>query len=98
MSEEIIKNLGPLAPLAGVWEGEKGDDTAPDEDRAGVETNKFRERITFEPMGPVNNHEQALYGLRYTTTAWRVGAPILFMRSWDTGCGTPRQNRSCAVL
>lgn len=73
MTDEIIKNLGPLAPLAGVWEGEKGDDKAPDNDR-GVETNKFRERITFEPMGPVNNHEQALYGLRYATTAWRVGA------------------------
>jgi len=77
MTDEIIKNLGPLAPLAGVWEGEKGDDTAPDDDR-GVQTNKFRERITFEPMGPVNNHEQALYGLRYATTAWRVGAPNPF--------------------
>lgn len=77
MTDEIIKNLGPLAPLAGVWEGEKGDDKAPDDDR-GVATNKFRERITFEPMGPVNNHEQALYGLRYATTAWRVGAPNPF--------------------
>lgn len=72
MTDEIIKNLGPLAPLAGIWEGDKGDDTAPDDDR-GTETNKFRERMTFEPMGPVNNHEQMLYGLRYATTAWRIG-------------------------
>jgi len=73
MTDAIIKNLGPLAPLAGIWEGDKGDDTAPAGDRQ-TETNKFRERITFEPMGPVNNHEQVLYGLRYTTTAWPSGA------------------------
>lgn len=73
MTDEIIKNLGPLAPLAGTWEGDKGDDTAPSKER-GTGTNKFRERITFEPMGPVNNHEQQLYGLRYATTAWPSGA------------------------
>jgi hypothetical protein len=72
MTDEIIKNLGPLATLAGIWEGDKGDDTAPDDDR-GTETNKFRERMTFEPMGPVNNHEQMLYGLRYATIVWRLG-------------------------
>ncbi len=72
MTDEILKNLGPLVHLAGIWEGDKGDDTAPSDDR-GTETNKFRERITFEPMGPVNNHEQVLYGLRYATTAWRLG-------------------------
>jgi hypothetical protein len=72
MTDDIIKNLGPLKPLAGIWEGEKGDDTAPSDDR-GVETNKFRERIVFDPLGPVNNHEQTLYGLRYSTTAWRLG-------------------------
>ncbi len=72
MTDEIIKNLGPLAPLAGIWEGVKGDDTAPSDDR-GKETNKFRERLTFEPIGPVDNHEQKLYGLRYATMAWRLG-------------------------
>ena len=40
MTDEIIKNLGPLAPLAGIWEGEKGDDVAPSDDR-GTETNKY---------------------------------------------------------
>ncbi|MBX7149160.1 heme-binding beta-barrel domain-containing protein [bacterium] len=67
-----IKNLGPLAVLAGVWEGDKGDDTAPSDDR-GVEKNKFRERMVFEPISPVQNHEQMLYGLRYSTVATRVG-------------------------
>ncbi len=77
MTQEIIKNLGPLAALAGTWEGEKGGDTAPSDDR-GMETNKFRERMTFEPLGPVNNHEQVLYGLRYATTAWPVGSDSPF--------------------
>lgn len=72
MTQEIIKNLGPLAPLAGIWEGDKGDDTAPADDR-GTEKNRFRERITFVPLGPTQNHEQILYGLRYATTAWRLG-------------------------
>ncbi|HBF14064.1 MAG TPA: FABP family protein [Deltaproteobacteria bacterium] len=66
------QNLGPLAVLAGIWEGEKGDDTAPADDR-GTEKNKFKERIVFEPIIPVNNHEQNLFGLRYKTTAWRIG-------------------------
>lgn len=72
MSDKIIEQLGPLAALAGVWEGERGADVAPSDDR-GTETNKFRERITFEPLGPVDNHEQKLFGLRYATVAWRIG-------------------------
>lgn len=72
MNEEIRRHLGPLAPLAGTWEGEKGQDVAPADDR-GTEHNAFRERITFEPCGPVENHEQVLYLLRYATTAWRIG-------------------------
>ena len=73
MTDEIIKNLGPLAPLAGTWEGDKGDDTAPSKD-LGTHNTKFRERFTFEPLGPVNNHQQTLYGLRYNRTAWPSGA------------------------
>lgn len=68
---ELLPLLGPLAALAGTWEGKKGDDTAPADDR-GVEKNYFRERIVFEPFGPVNNHEQTLYGLKYSKMAWRL--------------------------
>lgn len=73
-----MENLGPLAQLAGVWEGDKGDDIAPADDRAETENNKFRERMTFVPFGPVNNHEQTLYGLRYSTTAIRLGEETAF--------------------
>jgi hypothetical protein len=73
-----IENLGPLAVLAGIWEGAKGDDKAPDDDRVSVEHNQFRERMTFEPIGEVNNHEQSLYGLRYFTEVWRLDAETTF--------------------
>lgn len=77
MSNELLKRLGPLSRLAGIWEGKNGDDTAPSDDR-GTENNRFRERMEFEPFGPVNNHEQELYGLRYKTTACRIGEPDPF--------------------
>ncbi|MBT9544768.1 MAG: FABP family protein [Candidatus Sericytochromatia bacterium] len=72
MSKDLLEKLGPLAALAGVWEGTKGDDLAPDDDRQGIENNKYRERLSLEPFGPVDNHEQHLYGLRYNTMAWRL--------------------------
>ena len=73
MDQKLIENLGPLAPLAGTWEGDKGDDTAPDDDPKETEINKYRERLVFDPFDRVNNHTQVLYGLRYSTTAWRLG-------------------------
>ncbi len=72
MTDSFDSNLGPLKTLAGTWEGIKGDDTAPSDDR-GTETNKFKERITLVPINSVQNHEQTLRGLRYATTAWRLG-------------------------
>jgi hypothetical protein len=66
-----LELYGPLAPLAGTWQGSVGDDTAPDDDR-GVEKNSFREQIVFTPLGPALNHEQVLYVLSYNRTAWRL--------------------------
>jgi hypothetical protein len=74
MTDENIRNLGPLAPFAGTWEGTKGIDLAPDDDRVSVERNEFSERVVLEPIGLVQNHEQSLYGLRYSKMAWRLGA------------------------
>jgi hypothetical protein len=68
------QELGPLAGLEGIWEGDQGTDNAPDDDRVSVEVNRYRERMTFAATGLVENHEQQLYGLRYATTAWRIGA------------------------
>lgn len=74
-------NLGPLGPLLGIWEGEKGTDLAPSDapvTNRQLVTSKYRERMVFEPTGRVDNHEQSLYGLRYFTKAWRIGAPDPF--------------------
>jgi hypothetical protein len=71
-ADEIVKNLGPLARLAGIWEGDRGLDIASSPERTPMET-RYRERAVFEPMGPVDNHEQSLFGLRYSTTAFRLG-------------------------
>jgi hypothetical protein len=72
-----LRELGPLAVLLGEWQGDKGNDRAPDDHR-GVETNLFREHMRFARTGRVDNHEQTLFGLRYATTAWRIGEPDPF--------------------
>ena len=71
LDEDVVANLGPFAPLVGTWEGAEGLDTAPDRD--GPEQTPYRERLTFEPAGPVVNGPQVLYGLKYATTAWPMG-------------------------
>lgn len=78
---KFAAELGPLGPLQGVWEGERGDDVAPSDkaenDRQPV-TSRYRERMVFEPTGCVDNHQQRLFGLRYSTKAWRIGCADAF--------------------
>ena len=59
---DTLRNLGPLAPLAGTWEG-SGVDRHPV--AAGAKTEAYRERIVFEAIDPQTNGPQLLYGLRY---------------------------------
>ena len=68
------ENYGPLAFLIGKWEsvGHTGENQAPDPDR-NTENTKFKQEMLFEPIGDVNNHEQQLYALRYSTKAWEEG-------------------------
>jgi len=68
MTDEIMKNLGPLAALAGSWQGDKGIDTSRIHSKETV--TKYREEALFSPIGPVNNGPQKLYGLRYSMTAY----------------------------
>lgn len=88
MSDSIINNLGPLAALAGTWEGDKGVDVSRIQSKE-MET-KYREKVVFAPLGPVNNGPQQLYGLRYSMTAWRLGEQDAFHEEvgywlWDAG-------------
>ena len=59
---DSLGNLGPLAALAGVWEGQ-GLDTHPVAE--GSEAEPYRERVVFEPIDAQTNGPQLLYGLRY---------------------------------
>ena len=70
-SPDTLANLGPLAPLAGVWEGEGGVDIAPK--REGARTQGFVERISLQPVDPGNNGPQLLYALRYHTRMTKPG-------------------------
>jgi hypothetical protein len=66
---------GPLAFLIGKWSSgsiSTGLNRAPSPDR-GVENTKFRQETVFEPIGDVENHEQLLYALRYSTLVWEEG-------------------------
>jgi len=90
MQQSDHQPLGPLAPLSGVWEGDDGVDISWI-DGQQRET-PFRERAVFEPLGPVRNGPQELYGLRYNTTAWRLGEAEPFHEElgywlWDAGNG-----------
>lgn len=60
---ETLANLGPLARLAGVWEGQRGVDINPKAD--GPETRRYYERIEMQPIDPQANGPQLFYGLRY---------------------------------
>jgi len=62
---------GPLARLAGVWEGDKGEDVAYANETGKIGLTPFREHIEFKAFGPVENGPQVLYGLDYRMAAWR---------------------------
>lgn len=88
MSKEIIGKLGPLAALEGSWEGDKGIDVS--RVHSEIKKTKYREKIIFEPLGPVKNGPQELYGLRYSMTAWRLDEDDAFHEElgywlWDAG-------------
>lgn len=60
---DTLRNLGPLRPLAGIWEGTKGLDVNPFFDTPRRQA--YLERIELQPCDPQSNGPQLLYGLRY---------------------------------
>lgn len=59
---DTLANLGPLRPLAGVWEGVKGLDLNPG---PGPKRQEYIERIELQPIDPQTNGPQLFYGLAY---------------------------------
>ncbi len=72
---DTLRNLGPLTPLAGTWEGQ-GVDTHPVAE--GTEDEPFLERVVFEPIDPQPNGPQLLYGLRYHIHVNKLDEPLTF--------------------
>jgi len=66
-----VNEWGPLAGLAGEWQGEGGLDAAYSHSKGEVLQTPYLEKCTLKPFGPVDNGEQHLYGLDYRTAMWR---------------------------
>ncbi len=73
---DTLRNLGPLSPLAGVWEGTKGSDQHPILE--GVEQNSFVEHYELQPIDRQTNGPQLFYGLRYHTHITKPGETETF--------------------
>src|SRR5689334_1524372 len=67
----MTNEWGPLAGLAGEWEGEGGLDSAFSHSRGQVLGTPYLEKVSLKPFGPVDNGSQSLYGLDYKTAMWR---------------------------
>lgn len=91
---DTLSHLGPLSPMAGVFEGSSGVDVHPAAD--GAEHDAYVERIVLEPIDPQPNGPQLLYGLRYHTHIRKPGEVETFHDQvgywlWDAATGTVYQ-------
>jgi hypothetical protein len=89
-----IANLGPLRPMAGIWEGTAGADVHPVAD--GSEADVYVERYELQPIDPQTNGPQWFYGLRYHTHIVKPGEIETFHDQvgywlWEPATGTVMQ-------
>ncbi len=73
---DTLANLGPLGPMAGVWEGTKGSDQHPVVE--GTENDTFVEHYELQPIDRQTNGPQLFYGLRYHTHITKPGEAETF--------------------
>lgn len=73
---DTLANLGPLAAMAGVWTGTRGQDVNPKAD--GPERQDFIENYTLQPIDAQVNGPQLFYGLRYHTQIFKPDDPETF--------------------
>ncbi len=62
---DTLRNLGPLAGMAGIWKSTAGEDVHPTAN--GAERQAYIERYELQPIDRQTNGPQLLYGLRYHT-------------------------------
>jgi len=95
MNAETV-DYGPLAPLLGTWQGDKGLDVAPEPE--GSEESPYFETIVFEPAGAVENAEsQNLAAVRYHQVVSRKADGKVFHDqvgywTWDAEAGVVVQS------
>ena len=75
---DVDERWGPLAKLAGQWAGDKGRDFSYSYGEKKDIENLYREEVTFDPFGPVDNGKQQFFALDYRMKAWRLGADDFF--------------------
>jgi hypothetical protein len=68
---DTLANLGPLRPMAGVWEGIRGSDQHPVAEGTGKDA--FVEHYELQPIDRQTNGPQLFYGLRYHTHLTKPG-------------------------
>ena len=68
-----MNDFGPLAVLEGNWEGNVGVDVSYSYGNTAIGETSYFERAWFRPIPPVNNGDQAMFGMNYQMTAWRHG-------------------------
>jgi hypothetical protein len=68
---DTLANLGPLRPMAGIWEGTGGSDQHPV--AGGTEQSAFVEHYELHPIDRQTNGPQLFYGLRYHTHITKPG-------------------------
>lgn len=86
-------DYGPLAQLIGQWTGNKGVDTAPD-NQANIDKSKFTDELTFTVAGAAENaEEQVLVAVKYHHVVRRTENGLIFhdqighwMYEPSTGC------------
>ena len=72
------EQFGPLAGLIGTWEGDQGLDVSYSYKAGKVIDTPYREKATFNIVGDVDNGDQKLWVIDYTTAAIRIGEDDVF--------------------
>jgi hypothetical protein len=78
---DTLSHLGPLGPMAGIWEGTKGSDAHPVAEGTGRDT--FVEYYELQPIDRQTNGPQLFYGLRYHTHITKPGEVETFHDQWE---------------
>lgn len=75
---DTLANLGPLAPMAGIWTGRGVDQHPDDPDIEPTGVDAYVERFELQPIDFQTNGPQLYYGLRYHTRLVKPGEVAMF--------------------